>query len=196
MEKTTTAATKRMVGMALFTGIILVLQLIGTFVKIGAFPVSLVLIPIVVGAAVYGMRAGAYFGGVFGFFVLLTCIFGWDAGGSILWNVNPFYTALLCILKGAAAGLAAGAVYSAVSKKRTYLGVILAAIVCPVVNTGIFLLGMYFCFYDTLVSWAGGASLAYFMFIGLVGINFLLELLINIVLCPTVARIIKIGKNM
>jgi uncharacterized membrane protein len=195
MEKTTTAATKRMVGMALFTGIILVLQLIGTFVKIGAFPVSLVLIPIVVGAAVYGTRAGAYFGGVFGLFVLLTCIFGWDAGGNILWNVNPFYTALLCILTGAAAGLAAGAVYSAVSRKRTYLGIILAAIVCPVVNTGI---SCWACTFASTTRLFHGrrASLVYFMFIGLVGVNFLLELLINIVLCPTVARIIKIGKTM
>jgi uncharacterized membrane protein len=197
MNTSSTAKTKRMVGMALFTGIILVLQLIGTFVKPGAFSISLVLIPIVVGAALYGVKAGAYFGGVFGVFVLLACIFGWDAGGNILWNVNPVLTAILCILKGAAAGLAAGIVYTAFSKKqRTYFGVFLAAVACPVVNTGIFLLGMYFFFYDTLVSWAGGASIANYMIISLVGINFLIELLINIVLCPTVARIIKIGKSM
>ncbi len=194
MNANSTAQTKRMVGMALFTGLILVLQLIGTFVKVGTFPVSLVLIPIVVGAAVYGVKAGAYFGGVFGVFVLLTCIFGWDPAGNFLWTANPFYTALLCILKGAAAGLAAGAVYSALAKKLTYLGVVLAAIVCPVVNTGVFLLGMYLCFYDTLVSWAGGTTLA--LFIGLVLANFLFELITNVVLCPTVARIIKIGKTM
>jgi uncharacterized membrane protein len=194
MNRNSTAKTKRMVGMALFTGIILVLQLIGTFVKIGIFPVSLVLIPIVVGAAVYGIKSGAYFGGIFGVFVLLTCIFGWDAGGNILWNSNPFLTALLCILKGAAAGLAAGAVYSAFTKINTYLGVVLAAIVCPIANTGVFLLGMYFFFYDTLVSWAGGVT--FFAIIGLVLTNFLFELITNIILCPTVARIIKIGKTM
>jgi uncharacterized membrane protein len=182
-----------MVGMALFTGIILVLQLIGTFVKIGTFPVSLVLIPIVVGAAVYGPRSGAYFGGVFGVFVLLACIFGWDPGGNFLWITNPFYTAVLCILKGALAGLAAGLIYTAVAKKNSFLGVVLAALVCPIVNTGIFLIGMYFLFYDTLVAWAGGTT--FFVIIGLVGVNFLIELVINIVLCPTVARIIKVGKK-
>ncbi len=193
MGKNSTQQTKRMVGMALFTGIILVLQLIGTFVKIGTFPVSLVLIPIVVGAAVYGPRSGAYFGGVFGVFVLLACIFGWDPGGNFLWITNPFYTAVLCILKGALAGLAAGLIYTAVAKKNSFLGVVLAALVCPIVNTGIFLIGMYFLFYDTLVAWAGGTT--FFVIIGLVGVNFLIELVINIVLCPTVARIIKVGKK-
>lgn len=194
MSKSSTQKTKRMVGMALFTGIILVLQLIGTFVKIGTFPVSLVLIPIVVGAAVYGPKAGAYLGGVFGVFVLLTCIFGWDPGGNILWNTNPLLTALLCILKGIAAGLVAGLVYKAASKINKYVGVILAAIVCPIMNTGVFLLGMYFCFYDILVAWAGGVT--FVVIIGLVIANFLFELITNIVLCPTVARIIKIGKTM
>ena len=151
MGKNSTQKTKRMVGMALFTGIILVLQLIGTFVKIGPFPVSLVLIPIVVGAAVYGPKSGAYFGGVFGVIVLLACIFGWDLGGNILWNANPLYTAIICLVKGIAAGLVAGIVYTAASKKNSFIGVILAAIVCPVINTGIFLLGMYFLFMKLLL---------------------------------------------
>jgi len=180
--------------MALFTAIIVVLQLVATFVKIGTFSVTLVLIPIVVGAAVYGPKSGAYFGGVFGLVVLIACVFGWDIGGNILWNANPFLTLLLCLVKGIAAGWAAGMVYSAVSKKNMYLGVVVAALICPIVNTGIFCLAMAVFYNDILVQWAAGTPLLYFTIFGLVGVNFLLELGINVVLCPTVARIIRIEK--
>lgn len=45
---------KRLTGMALFTALIIGLQLLGSFIKFGAFSISLVLIPIVVGTALYG----------------------------------------------------------------------------------------------------------------------------------------------
>ncbi|MEG2454701.1 MAG: ECF transporter S component [Oscillospiraceae bacterium] len=184
------ASTKKLVGMAIFTAIIVVLQLLGSFIKIGPFAISLVLIPIVVGAAVYGAKSGAYFGLVFGVIVLINCITGADPGGNILWTANPLYTALVCLVKGGAAGLAAGAVFQVFSKKNTYLAVILAAMVCPIVNTGIFCGGMMFLFHDILVEWAGGTSVVYYMFFGLAGVNFLLEFVINIVLSPIVVRIL------
>jgi nitrogen fixation/metabolism regulation signal transduction histidine kinase len=53
---------------------------------------------------------------------------------------------------------------------------------------------MYLFFYDTLVSWAGETAVITSC-LWLVGINFLIELIINIVLCPTVARIIKKKSN-
>jgi len=194
-RQSTADKTRRMVGMAIFSAIIIVLQLIATFVKIGSFSITLVLIPIVVGAAVYGPRSGAWFGGVFAFIVLLGCIFGWDVGGNILWNANPFLTLLICFIKGIAAGYAAGIVYTAIAKKNQYIGVIVAAIVCPVVNTGLFCVAMALFFHDILVAWAAGKELLYYTIIGLVGINFLIELAINVVLCPTVARIIRIGNK-
>ena len=67
--------TRRMVGMAIFTAMIIIFQLIATFVKIGSFPITLVLIPIVVGAAVYGPNPRMV-RRVFGFVVLIACIFG------------------------------------------------------------------------------------------------------------------------
>ncbi len=76
---------------------------------------------------------------------------GWDPGGAILWNANPFLTALVCLGKGILAGLAAGLVYRAIawggkshSSGRMLGGSIAAGIVSPVVNTGLFLLGLFF----------------------------------------------------
>lgn len=182
--------TNRMVGMAIFIAIIIVLQLIGGFIKFGSFSISLVLIPIVVGAALYGPIAGGIFGGVFGLVVLIGCVSGTDVGGHILWMESPVLTSVLCLLKGILAGYTAGLVYSALGKKNTYLGVICAAIVCPVVNTGIFIGAMMLLFRDTLTQWAGNTSVIYFAFIGMAGINFLLELAVNIVLSPAIVRIL------
>ena len=184
--------TKTLTGLALFTAIIVVLQLLGSFIKFGPFTISLVLTPIVVGAAVYGPKAGAYLGGVFGVVVLIACIAGWDFGGNMLWNANPFLTALICVGKGVLAGLAAGAIYSAVAHKSRMVGTVLAAIACPVVNTGIFLLGLNLLFPQFLADWASaaGADIATYILTGLVGINFLAELVLNIVVSPVIVRII------
>ena len=190
--------TQRMTGLALFTGIIVVLQVIGTFVKFGPFSLTLTLIPIVVGAAIYGPKSGAYLGGVFGFVVLVACIFGWDMGGAVLWNAQPLLTAVVCLGKGVLAGLAAGDVYRALSRRSTTAAAISAAVVSPVVNTGLFLLALYFLFYDVLVSWAtgAGADIATYILTGLVGVNFVLELGVNMVLSPVVVRIIHARKAM
>ena len=52
--------TKTLVGVGLFTAIVVVLQLLGGGIRVGSvFSISLVLVPIVVGAAVYGWQAGA-----------------------------------------------------------------------------------------------------------------------------------------
>ncbi|MEG2097607.1 MAG: ECF transporter S component [Pseudoflavonifractor sp.] len=191
----TTNKTKTITGLALFTAIIVVLQMVATFIKFGPFSVTLVMVPIVVGAAIYGVKGGAYLGGAFGVVVAIACVAGWDIGGNMLWNVRPFVTLALCIAKGALAGLAAGGVYKLFAKKNITVATVLAAIAGPLVNTGTFCLAMAFLFHDTLVAWAGGTSVIYYTLTGLVGINFLLELGINIIVSPVIVRIIRAKKS-
>lgn len=184
--------TKKLVGVALFTAIVVVLQLIGAFIKFGTFSVSLVLIPIVVGTALYGRKSGAWLGFVFGLTVLLSG----DAAAFL--TVNVFGTVLTVLLKGTLAGLCAGLVYKALEKKNKYLAVIAAAITCPIVNTGVFLLGCSVFFMPTITEWAKGLgveSAGIYMITGLVGLNFVFELLVNIVLGPVIVRIVNIGKK-
>lgn len=183
--------TRRLAGLALFTGIVVVLQIVCTFVKFGPFSITLAMVPIVVGAAIYGPKAGAYLGGVFGLVVFLACVAGADPGGAVLFSARPIVTAVICIAKGALAGLAAGAVYFVLGKINDIFGVAAAAIVSPVVNTGIFILGMVLLYHETLVTWAGGTSVVYYIIFGLTGVNFLVELCVNVVLSPVVARIIR-----
>ena len=187
--------TRRLTGLALMTAIIVVLQVVASFVKFGPFPITLALAPIIIGAALYGPKAGAYLGGVFGIVVLLACILGWDSGGSILWNANPFLTAVICLGKGILSGLCAGLVYRAVagsgrSHGRMLGGSILAGIVSPVVNTGLFCLCLTLLFHDILLSWAGGTEVVYYILFILTGINFLVELAVNLVLSTVIVRVV------
>ena len=192
--------TKTLVGMAIFTAIVVVLQLIASFVKFGFFTQSLVLIPIVIGTAIYGIKAGAWLGFVFGVVVLIACITGADQGGYLMWGVNPAVTALICVGKGVACGALAGLTYQLLHHKNQILATVAAAVVCPVVNTGLFCLGAVAVFKPLLLEWAAGwaaqngmeaVSLVTYVFLGLIGINFLVELLINVVLSPVVVRILK-----
>ncbi len=180
------------VGVAIFMAIIAVLQYLGTFIRFGPFSISLVLIPIVVGAALYGPFWGAWLGFIFGLVVLL---FG-DAHAFLV--INPLGTIITVLAKGALAGFAAGLIYKALEKVNSWVAVICAAIVCPVVNTGVFLLGCLLFFFPTVSEWAAAAgfeNVGAYMIVGLVGVNFLIEMLINIVFSPVIFRLIKLGKN-
>lgn len=186
--------TQRMVGLAIFTAVIIVLQLVATFVKVGPISITLTLVPIVVGAAVYGKGAGAYLGGVFSVVVLICCITGADAGGAMIWNANPFLCIVVCMVKGVAAGFVAGLVYRLIAPKSVIGGTVVAAVLSPIVNTGIFCLGLVLFFRPILISWAGGTDVLYYIIFGLLGVNFLVELGVNIVLSPIVVRILKAVK--
>ncbi len=184
--------TRKLTGIAVFTAIVVVLQLMGAFIRFGPFSISLVLIPIVVGAALYGPGAGAWLGFVFGAVVLLSG----DAGPFLA--VNVLGTIVTVLAKGALAGLAAGLVFRAFQERRSMLAVTLSAIVCPVVNTGVFLLGCLIFFLPTITAWgeaAGFASVGRYMILGLVGGNFLFELLFNVVLSPVIVRLIRLGRK-
>ncbi len=199
------SGTRRMTGMAILTAIVIVLQLLGSFIRFGTFSISLVLIPIVVGAALYGAYAGAWLGFVFSVVVLIM-----DSAAFLA--VNPAGTIVTVLVKGTLAGYLAGLVYQLLSKTgiflvieandkavwRTDLGVAAAAVICPIVNTGLFLLGCVLFFLPTINEWAtaaGYSNAGKFMIFVLVGGNFLFELLFNIIFSPLIVRLIKIGRK-
>lgn len=180
--------TSKVVGLGLFTAIVVVLQLLGSFIKFGPFSITLVLAPIVIGAALYGIGAGAYLGLVFGATVLISG----DAAAFL--TINPIGTVIIVLLKGMLAGLTAGLVYSLISKASSLAGVIVAGVVCPIVNTGIFLAGCYIFFQEWLVAVFGTTGFVTVV-AGLVGVNFLIEMGINMVLSTAIVKIIGLGKK-
>lgn len=190
-----------MAELAMLVALVVVLQVFGGFIKFGPFSLSLVLIPVVIGSVVLGVKGGAILGFVFGLVVVIQCAMGIDAGGFILWGINPFLTALICLVKGTAAGLVPGIIYKLFNKNsesntRHIVGAVLAAVSAPVVNTGLFLIGLSAFFNSTLVSWSGGMNIWLYIITGLVGINFVIEFSVNAIVSPAISTIIKaITKN-
>ena len=179
---------------AILTALVIVLQLLGSFIKFGPFSITLVLVPIVIGAALCGKYMGAWLGFVFG----MTVLFSGDAALFMAFHVPGAIITVL--VKGILCGLLSGLVYQLVAKKNLTLGVVLAAVTCPVVNTGVFVLGCWVFFIRDLPAIADAINVAFtgsmgFIFLVLVGANFLFELGANLVLGPVVTRLIQVGKK-
>ncbi len=177
MNKTNTISTKTLVTAAILTALVVVLQSMGAFIKFGPFSISLVLVPIVIGAATCGIWAGAWLGLVFGAVVLLSG----DAAPFLA--INPLATILVVLVKGGACGACASLVYNGLKRFNKYAAVVASAIVCPVVNTGIFIIGCRLFFSpDSLLT----------ILTTFVGINFFIELAINIGLAPIILRLLNL----
>ncbi len=190
--KTQKMSTQSLVLCAIMTALVIILQFMGAFIKLGTFSISLVLVPIVIGAAICGVGAGGWLGFVFGVVVLLSG----DAAAFLAVSVPG--TIITVLVKGIACGLLAGLTYKLLEKYNTFVAVVAAACICPIVNTGVFLIGCLIFFMDTVAMWAEAAGLSgdvgRYMIIGLVGANFLFELLFNIVLSPVIVRLLKVRR--
>ena len=185
-------STAKLVLIALLTAMVAVLAYYCGFIKIGGLAsISLTLIPVVLGATLCGPLAGAWLGGVAGAVFFATPDAAFWLGLSIPGTI------ITVMVKGILAGLCAGLVYKLLEKVNRYLAVIVSAIVCPVVNTGIFLLGSLVFFMDTVSggATAEGVSVGMYLIVAFVGLNFIFELITNIVVSPALVRILDVVKK-
>ena len=185
---------KRMVGIALLMAMVIVLQFVGGMIPPigGTVSISLVLIPIVLGSAVYGPGAGALLGATFAVVTIINCITGTDAGGAMVFQASPVLCILVVAAKSILAGLAAGYVYTLLEKRNGYIAMLCAAIICPVVNTGVFVGCMALFFSDVLSAWASGSDVLSYVLMSLILCNFVPEMLINVVFSPAGNNIVRV----
>ncbi len=194
----------RTVQLSMLVALVVVLQVVSAVIPPigGMVSITLTLVPVVVGAILFGVQGGAILGSAFGVIVLINCIAALDPGGHILWTSNPVFTAIICLVKGMAAGIAPALLYKLVSgykegagKLRSYFSALVAALSAPIFNTGLFVCGMLLFFKDTLYAWAGGTDVVSYIILGLAGLNFLVEALINVILTPAIVRIVEVVKK-
>jgi uncharacterized membrane protein len=185
-------STETLVMLSLLTALVALLSYMGGFIKIGGLAsISLTLIPVVLGAALYGPYAGAWLGAVSG------VVFFTTADAVFWFGLSIFGTVLTVLVKGACAGLAAGYVYKLLEGKNKYLAIMAAAVAAPVVNTGIFIIGCLIFFIGAVRDMAAGAGMGVggFLIVGFVGLNFVFELIVNIAVAPALSRLIDIAKK-
>jgi uncharacterized membrane protein len=184
--------TYKMVLLGVLSALVIVLQLWGSAIPFfGGTSLCLVLIPIVVGGLILGIKAGTFLGLLFGVFVFLWCgVFGYDPFTAYLFQNQPVMTALICIGKGTVAGLVPPLVHRALSKKLPFPSVIIASALAPICNTGLFTVGM-FMILGTLKAYLAGMTVGYF-FGAIILINFTVELVINLIASPAIYRIVQV----
>ena len=185
--------TRKMVLGAIMTAFVIVLQSIASMTTFfGPFSSAVALIPIVIGAAMCGTAVGTWLGIVFGAVVLLT------GGANLFLPFSVQGTLITVLVKGAACGFMAGIVYNSLKKFNEYVAAIAAAIVCPITNTGVFLLGcsIFFMKHDqAIAAEAGVQGTGIALFLAFAMANFVLELVSNILLSPIFIRVLKFAKK-
>ena len=147
---TITNKTRHLVGLGILTALIIVLQTFASGFKIANFAPPLSLIPIIIGAILFGEIAGALLGLIFGIVVVMSVISGAEAFSTLMLNFNPAMTVIICLLKGTAAGYLSGLSYKLLAKRNNFLAMIISSVIAPVVNTGIFVIGLLTVFYKLI----------------------------------------------
>lgn len=174
---------RRMVGIAILAAVVVVLQSVGSFIRFGSVSVSLVLIPIVVGAAMYGPGAGAVLGGVFSIVVLM------QPDTAFFYGISFGGTVVTVLTKGILAGWLSGLTFRALAGRNEWLAVGLAAMVCPLVNTGLFALGSRLFFWSAYAEMGGGDAMMILLTV-MIGFNFIAEFAANVICSPVILRIL------
>lgn len=189
----TDMSTETLVLASLMTALVIVFQCLATYTTFfGPFSTAIGLIPIVIGAVLCGPIIGGWLGFVFGMVVLLT------GGANLFLMFNIPGTIITVLLKGAACGFVAGLVNKLLEKTNKIVAIVAASLVCPIVNTAIFLLGclIFFMPYADAIAEASKMNITGFdLFIAFAFGNFIFEIGMNAVLSPIIIRVIEVANK-
>ncbi len=190
MQGKLTFTSKQITGIAVLFALVIVLQAVGGTVSIGPVQLNFTLIPIVLGAIIFGPIVGAFLGFISGVIVLNQVIMGAVPFYTLIWTNDPVATVFTCLLKTTVAGYLSGLAYSLIKNKNEVLSVFVASAIVPVVNTALFILGCL-CMTNSVYAMANGTNVIVFILVSLVTFNFFIELAINLILAPTLHKALK-----
>lgn len=191
--------TKSLVMTALFAAIMIVLQYLPIPPIGGLVGLNFSLVPLVLGAVLFGPLYGAVLGAIMGAVIVSQIIMMPHIAGNLavgMYIMNPVVTIALCLIKTSVAGAVSGLVAKYFTKVKRAVAVIIASALCPIINTGIFLTGLCGIFSDVLVAnTPAGYTPMMFVLIFIVLCNFVPELIINIVASPIIVRVTETVKK-
>ena len=170
-------------------------------IHLGVIEISLVMIPVAIGAIVMGPWAGAILGGFFGLTSFMQClgIGVTSAFGATLLSISPAYTMILCFIPRILMGFLVGLVYQLLSKtvKKNVISCAVASLLSALLNTVFFMsvLMIFFGKTDFIMGFRGEMKLLPFI-IAFVGINGLVEMIVAAVIGTAVsAALVRYLKN-
>lgn len=212
MEKKKFFSAKNIAYLGILLALVIVLQCFASAIPVGGgVQLNLSLIPIVLGAIMFGMVGGAFLGLACGIVVLIQVVTLPQLFYTTIWTYSPVLTSFTCLLKTTVAGLVAGLLYKVIAKKIPLVAVFVAAGIVPIINTTIFILGCL-CMGNTMTVFRdilvndyalaefSGMNVFVFILVGIVTFNFFIEFGINMVFAPAIHRVVivvekQIGKK-
>ena len=191
---------KSVIGLAVFALIIVVMAFTPVgFLKTGNLEASFLVVPVAIGAILLGPTYGAVLGLVMGVVSFAQC-FGASDMGSALFGVSAVNTFLLCVIPRVICAWMAGVFYDLLSKidKTGFVPQIAAAVVCPIFNFILFMLGLSLLFGQTpyllnVQTQMNASGIGFYFALG--GMNLLYELLASVVLTTGISTLILKFKN-
>lgn len=186
--------------LGILMALVVVLQLFASAVPMFGVTINFSLIPIAIAGILLGALGGAIVGFTSGLVVFISAaVLGGEFFTATLFQAHPVLLTIICIGKTTVAGLVSGLIFKILSKKKEFLAVCVSAVVLPIVNTGIYMLGIVLMKDTTAAFFGMGTSSAGTVFMAvftLIWLNFVLEMAINLVFIPMIERVVKVIKNL
>ena len=180
--------TRQIVITGLMLALMIVLQIVGNYLQFGPVNINISLVAVVLAAVLGGPLSGAIVGFFNGIMALLS-----PSTIAVFMPVSLVGTILACLLKCTLAGLVSGLAFNAIKKKNTILALIIASLLVPIINTGIFIIMALIFFRPILeanVTSGAFPNIWVFLLVGFIGWNFLIELLSTGVISPIVGGVV------
>ena len=177
---------RNMPFIAILASIEIVLQFIGNVIQLGPVSLNLSLVPITLGAIIFGPWVGLFLGIINALFVLLA------PSTMIFYNISVWGTLITVLVKSSLAGFLGGLIYMLLNRWNNLMATIITSISVPVINTGLFVIFALIFFRPLLADNVGTyANIYEFLLIGMIGWNFIFEVSLSIVLTYPIYRIIR-----
>ncbi len=197
---TTNLRTIKLVQLALFSAIIFLMAFtpIG-YIKTPGLEITLLVVPVTVGAIVLGPVAGAILGGMFGLTSFIQC-FGISAFGATLLGINPIGTFIVTMIPRILMGWLAGLIFIGMKKidktKLKGISYAVANLAGPLLNTVFFMGTLVLFFYQTdyLQGFADtlGTENVFTFILAFVGVNGLIEAAVCFVLGTAISKTLDV----
>lgn len=196
MNKEKFFSARNVALLGILVGLVIVLQLFASAIPMFGVTLNFSLIPIALASIMLGCLGGSIVGFVCGTIVFITmAVMGQEPSTAFLFQTNPAVLTIMCIGKTTLAGCVSGLIFKFVSKKNTTVAVWVSSIVIPVINTGVYMLGMVLM-KASVAEFLGldvsTASVVFAVVFGIIWLNFLLEVAINVVFTPAIYKVVKV----
>lgn len=198
MKKQKFFSAKNVAYLAVLLALVIVLQVFASTIPMFGVTLNFSLIPIVLAGMFFGMWCGGFIGFVAGLVTfLITAVMGREPSTVFLFQADPVILTIVCIGKTTFAGFIAGLLYKIISKKNRLLAAYISSVAVAVINTAIYLLGLMIM-KDAAAAFLGTEATASAVFVavfGLIWLNSVLEILVNVLFAPAIHRVVLLVEH-